>query len=260
MFEPPKKLKLMYYRCNVKFCLDSIIDMFDDEDNYGLCLISGEELFVYIASVSGQRIDIKMVDKENIELETRTRRGGSSSGRYGRINDKAKKFNKTEFTEIIVKSYMTENHTKCKIKKLIMAGPTDMKKEISETPLFQQHLQKYLFKFVNTNGIHQTTAHDVMEQILLEIKYADVKEVDEEIGKLIENEYDSVTIGEIECEEYILKANIKKLYVCKSQISNDQDICMMLDKAKLEIKGLTIIFSESSTLKTYGGWVGVKKY
>lgn len=260
LFEPPKKLNLMYYRCDSKFCVNSILEMYDGEENYGICLISGEELKIYIASVSGQRIDIKIIDKETIELETRTRRGGSSSGRYGRINDKAKNFNKTSFVEMIVDAYMIDNHTKCKIKKLILAGPTDMKKEISETPLFQQHLFKYLFKFVNTNGIHETTAHDVMNQIISDIKYADVKTVDDEIEKLIQTDYDMLTIGRIECEEYIKSTNIKKLYICKSLLLGDQETLKMLDLLKEEIKGIIIIFSESTTLKTYGGWVGVKKY
>lgn len=259
MFEPPKTLNLMYYRCSDKFYLDSILDMFDDDDEqYGLCLISGEELFVYIVNISGQRIDIKIMNKKNIELETRTRRGGSSSGRYGRINDKAKKFNKTTFTEMIVSTYMTDNHTKCKIKKLILAGPTDMKKEITETSLFQQHLQKYFFKFVNTNGINSTTSYEVMEQILSEIKYANVKEVDAEIDNLIGTDYDNLTIGKTECEEHILNLNIKKLYVCKSLLTPIS--VSMIDLAKAEIEGLIVIFSESSTLKTYGGWIGIKKY
>ncbi len=91
-------------------------------------------------------------------------------------------------------------------------------------------------------------------------KYADVKEVNNELENLIQTDYDNMTIGRIECKEYISKTNIKKLYVCKSQISTDKSISTMLDVAKSEIKGLVVIFSESSTLKTYGGWVGIKKY
>lgn len=270
LFEPPKKLNLMYYRCDVSFCLDPILEMFDDEISYGICLISGEELYVYIANVSDNRFDLKIINKLNIELETRTRRGGSSSARYGRINDKAKNYNKNTFTEMIVSSYMTDNHTKCKIKKLILAGPTDMKKEITETQLFQQHLQKYLFKLINTNGINQTTAHDVMENILVEIKYSNVKDVDNEIENHIKNNYELLAIGRTECQECIDNKNIKKIYVCKSLIQQNQlyeenkinlnSTLEMLDELKKNIRDITIIFSESQVLKTYGGWMVVKKY
>lgn len=260
LFEPPKKLNLMFYRCENKFTLDPILEMFEDDENYGLCLISGEELFVYITTVSGDRIDYKIVNKKTIELETRSSRGGSSAGRYGRINDKAKAFNKTTFSEMIVNSYMTENHTKCRIKKLIIAGPTDMKRDISETPLFQQHLKKYLFKSVNTNGIHDTTAMEVMEQFLIDIKYSNIKDVDNDIDSLIQYKYEMLTIGRNECMQFIDKKNIIKLYVCKSMILGDTETMDMIDKARKNIINLSVIYSESSTLKTYGGWLGVKKY
>lgn len=258
LFEPPKPLKYMFYRCDVKFHLDTILDMYEDDDYYGLCLISGEDLVIYLVTISSDnRIDIKKLNSENIELQTRTRRGGSSSGRYGRINDKAKNYNKILFTELIINAYMYENHTKCKIKKLILAGPTDMKKEITDTSLFQQHLQKYLFKIVNTNGIHQTTADEVMGNILGEIKYADVKQVDNEIEKLVQYQYDSLLIGKTECEEFIKENNIKKLYICKSGIQYNEEVLSIIDNLKTIIP---VIFSESTILKTYGGWVGIKKY
>lgn len=252
----------MYYRCDVRFCLDAILEMYDDDQQYGICLISGEDLKIYIASVSGERIDIKMINKETIELETRTRRGGSSSGRYGRINDKAKNFNKTTFVEMIVDAYITENHTKCKITRLILAGPTDMKREIHETPLFQQHLQKYFFKYVNTSEIHTTTAYEVMDQVIADIRYADVKAVDNELNNIIQMNYDILLVGRAECENYIRTANITKLYVCKSLLINsgNQETLKMLGTLKDQIRGLIVIYSESSTLKTYGGWIGIKKY
>ena len=62
MFEPPKQLKYMYYRCDTKFHLDTILDMFDDDNTYGLCLISGEDLLIYLVSISGQQINLKMID------------------------------------------------------------------------------------------------------------------------------------------------------------------------------------------------------
>ena len=256
LFEPPKQLKYLYYRCDAKFHLDTVLDMYEDDETYGVCLISGEDIMIYTVNVFNDNFDIKLIDDNTIELQTRTRRGGSSSGRYGRINDKAKHFNKISFSEMIVDAYMTDNHTKCKVKIIILAGPTDMKKDVSETPLFQQHLKKYLFKFVNTNGIHQTTAEIVMSNILNEIKYADVKEVDSELNKLIQYKYDMLTIGENESKEFISNNNIVKLFVCKSQIQNK----IQKDYIEELKTTISVIFTESSTLKTYGGWIGIKKY
>jgi peptide chain release factor subunit 1 len=258
LFEPPKQLKFMYYRCDTKFHIDNILDMFDDEENYGLCLISSEEVKIFMVTISGDRFDIKMLDKENIDLQTRTRRGGSSSGRYGRICDKAKSYNKNLFSELIVDAYMTENHTKCKIKKLILAGPSDMKKEIADTPLFQQHLYKFLFKMVSTNGIHEHTGEEVMANILTEIKYADVKQVDIELEKIVQYSYDTLLIGKTEIDEHIESGNITKLYVCKSLIKGNDHLTKQFDD--LKASGVIVIFTDSSLLKTYGGWMGVKKY
>lgn len=260
MFEPPRQLNQMLYRCDDHFYLDNILEMFDDDEKYGICLVSGEEVYTYIVSICGDQIDIKLISKKNIELETRTRRGGSSSARYGRINDKAKNFNKITFAEIIINSYLYENHTKCKIKKLILAGPTEMKKEIVETSIFQQHLQKYLFKLVNTNNIHSTTINEVTENILSEIKCSNIKDVDNEIDNLIRTNYDNLIIGKNECEEFINNQNLTKLFVCKSLIKDDPNIIEMLDTLKINVKNINIIYTESSTLKIYGGWLAIKKY
>lgn len=256
LFEPPMQLKYLYYRCDTKFHLDGILDMYEDCETYGLCLISGEDLLVYTVSVFGDQFDMKLIDNETIELQTRTKRGGSSSGRYGRINDKAKNFNKTTFSEMIVDTFMTDNHTKCKIKKLILAGPTNMKKEVSETPLFQQHLKKYLFKIINTNGVHQTVVEMIMLTVINEIKYANVKDVDLELNNLITCKYDMLAIGENECTQILSNNNITKLFVCKSLVKD------VFIKDYLELFKMTtqIIFTESVMLKTYGGWIGIKKY
>lgn len=232
--------------------------MYEDDENYGLCLITGENILIYIVNCFGNNFDIKLINHDTIELQTRTRRGGSSSARYGRINDKAKNYNKTFFCEMIINAYMTDNHTKCKIKKLILAGPTDMKKEISETSLFHQHLKKYLFKIINTNNIHQTTPELVMLNILNEIKYTDVKEVDLEINELIQKQYDMLAIGENECKELLLENNITKLFVLKSFVhDSNNEFKDYLEELKTKIQ---IILTESSTLKTYGNWIGIKKY
>jgi stalled ribosome rescue protein Dom34 len=97
-----------------------------------------------------------------------------------------------------------------------------------------------------------------MANILTEIKYADVKQVDIELEKIVQYSYDTLLIGKTEIDEHIESGNITKLYVCKSLIKGNDHLTKQFDD--LKASGVIVIFTDSSLLKTYGGWMGVKKY
>lgn len=68
-----------------------------------------------------------------------------------------------------------------------------------------------------------------------------------------------LAIGENECRELLADNNIIKLFVSKSlvQLSDDHIVSDYLAEFKSSVQ---IILTESSTLNTYGNWIGIKKY
>ena len=96
-----------------------------------------------------------------------------------------------------------------------------------------------------------------MTNVLDEIKYADVKKVDTEIDNLIQNNYDMALVGKCECKEHINDNNITKLFITKSLLTDDNNLVKEIDNIR---EFVSVILTNSDVLKTYGGWVGIKKY
>jgi len=257
LFEPQKKIKNVYYRCDVKFHIDSILEMYDEESLYGLCLVSGDTLEIYNVSIVGSLIDLKCIYKKDIRLMNKHNKGGQSSVRFGRLADQNRDDNANIISELIVNSYMYDNHTKCKIKQLIVGGPAVMKYDVCNTPLFKQFLSKYLFKIVNTNGISKTTANEVMESIIDEIRFLDVKQINDKLTTLVSTSHDMLLFGEDECLSNIATNNIVTIYVNKSVIDESTKDLLLNTKKESEIN---VVITESDVLKTFGDWVGIKKY
>lgn len=257
LFEPPKKIKNMYYRCDVKFHIDNILEMYEEEITYGLCLISGDVLEIYNVLMSGSSIDLKCIYKKDIRLMNKHNKGGQSSVRFGRLADQNRDDNANMIAELIVGSFMYDNHTKCKIKQLIIGGPSIMKYDVCNTSIFKQHLSKYLFKIINTNGILKTTANEVIRSVIDEIKLEDIKCIDEKISLLVSTNHEMLLFGQDECLTHVAINNIVTIYVNKYVLTDD--IKSLVDLAKNDY-GVEIIITESSVLKSFGDWIGIKKY
>lgn len=253
LFEPPKKLKSYYYRCDSKFHLDEILDMFEEDEskNIGICLISGKELLVYLIKMNNY-IDVKLIKKMEMHLIKKHGRGGQSQMRFCRIADSNRNSYAEEIASTIVNSYLINNHTKCIINKLVIAGPSYMKNDVADTDIFQKYMKPLLFKIINTNDFDNTTVHALIETLIDEIKVTDVHEIENEINNLVTYESDMMAFGKTECLEIIINNNVRKLFINKTLI--DEEINELIkDKEYVTI-------TESSILNLYGGCVGKKKF
>mgnify|MGYP000087127143 CR=1 FL=1 len=254
IFEPPKKVNFSYYRCDNKFQLDTILEMYEDENKIGICLISGKELLLYIITQSGTHVDYKLVKKIDITLPNKHSRGGSSSNRFARIVKTVRSNYVTIIVENIIKCYMTNNNTQCCVSKLVLAGPADMKNEVANSQEFIQYFSKYLHKIISTNNFDDNTIHEIVHDIIPEIEQNNIKIIENEINELIQTNCDNLVFGKTECLDTISQSNIKKIYIDKELINNTE-------KEILEQHNFfEIICISSELIKLYGGWLGVKQY
>lgn len=255
LFEPPKKINMSFYRCDNKFHLDQIVEMYDDENLIGVCLMSGEELRVYTVSITGSHIEQKLLKQLDIKLPNKQKKGGQSAVRFARNADIARHQYVIKYAEYIVKAYMTDNNTKCNVKKIIVAGFGFMPDDVIETQLFQQYLKKYLFKKITVSQIDDLTATKLVKDCQNDMSDSLAKQVDSEIKTLVEqSNTDLLAFGKFACVECLENSNILKLYVNANQIDQiTRDIFMRY--ATVEI-----IETTSNELELYGGWLCVKKY
>lgn len=254
LFEPPKKINISFYRCDNKFHLDNILDMYNNENLIGVCLLSGEELRIYKVSITGSHIESHLIKHINIKLPNKQKKGGQSAIRFGRIADIVRNQYVTKFVENIVNSYMTDNNTKCNVSKIIIAGFGYMPDDVIESSLFQQHFNKYLYKKLTINSIDDLTVIKIIKDLHLVLNEDLSKNVDTEIKLLVENNPDMIGFGKNECLNYMELKNMTKLFVNKNCITHEiKDIFM-------QHLNINIIESTSSQLELYGGWLCVKKY
>jgi peptide chain release factor subunit 1 len=256
LFESPKKINISFYRCDNKYHLDPILDMYNDENKIGVCFISGEQLLIYSVSITGSHIEPKLIKKLNIELPNKQKKGGQSAVRFSRNADIARHQAVIKFTEHIVKAYMTDNNTKCNITKLVIGGFGYMPDDVLDTQLFKQYLSKYLYKKITLNSFDTATVHSLAKELISPIDQDLSKSTNLEIKKIIEMTPDMIGFGKNECIELLDTGNVVKLFISKSIV----DLHVKDTIAQYLNNELTVIETNSSELELYGGWLCIKKY
>jgi len=260
IFEPPKKLNSFYYRCEKKFELDLIIDMYEDGSKFGVVLVSGDELQIYLITINlnkeNRNYETKLLKTRKFELPNDHGHGGQSQKRFERNTEIMRKYYVKELSNDIVNAYCYDNHSKSLISKLILAGNGQMKYDISQSDVFKQHLSKYLFKIVNVNEFESNTAKNILIDIIQEIEHTDLSSINMEIDELVRTNSDLLIFGENECLSNLFEHKIKKIYINIDCIDNKlKDKLLEFKKQK---KNISIILTKADRLKTYGNWLGVK--
>lgn len=254
LFEPPKKINISFYRCDNKYHLDNVLDMYNNENLIGVCLLSGEELRVYNIAITGSHIESTLLKKRTIKLPNKQKKGGQSAVRFARNADIVRNDYVNKYAEDIVSSYMSENNTKCNVTKIIIAGYGFMPDDVINSQLFQQYLKKYLYKKISINTIDDVTAIKIIKDLSNNLSDDLAKNVDNEILTFVNENPDIVGFGRNECMSYIESNNAIKLYLSKNM--TDQHTKNILK----EFPQLEVIESLSSQLELYGGWLCIKKY
>jgi peptide subunit release factor 1 (eRF1) len=228
--------------------------MYNNESLIGVCLLSGEELRIYTVSITGSHIEPRLIKRLEIKLPNKQKKGGQSAVRFGRIADIVRNQYVNKYAENIVNSYMIENNTKCNVSKIIIAGFGYMPDDVIESALFQQFLNKYLYKKLVISSIDDLTVIKIIKDLQLVITEDLSKQVDNEIKILIDNNTEMIGFGKKECLNYMEYGNITKLYINKMHITQEtKDILV-------QYPSLDIIETTSSQLEMYGGWLCIKKY
>lgn len=115
---PPNRIKQFIYKCDKKFHVTSLYDLYEEHDNYGIILVSGSETSFYILNHGH-----KLIYKMNVSLQSRQKKGGQSAVRIARLAEE-KRF-------IYVKSIVEKlNALFIDVKGIIIAGPAEMKNAI----------------------------------------------------------------------------------------------------------------------------------
>jgi peptide subunit release factor 1 (eRF1) len=254
---PPKVLLRGIYRCDSKFHLDSILEMFDDGIKYGVILISGKEYAIYQVNQTGTHFEYRLLLNKNIHQPNKHNKGGQSSVRFERIRKNVHGHFVDQISEDAVKVLMTNNNTECIISKLIVGGSAEMKTEVKQSELFKQHLSKYMINTVNTTDVSEKSAEYAISMSIDESELNDKKKIDAEIDTLMFSSSDLLTYGESECLSMLTENLLQKIYVEISVVTDE--IKDYLITFRLTNK-TNILFVKSDKLKLFNGFLGVRHF
>lgn len=257
---PPKKIQRSNYRCDSKFDLDELLEMYtEDSINYGIVLLSGKEYRCYIVEITGSHIEFNLTDCDEVTLQKRQKKGGQSAVRFDRIREEKRLIYIKEMMDAIRSSYMRNNDTECIIKGLIVAGVGDIKKEVMDQDLFKQFFSKKVMRILNTSVIEDHTVHEVYEKCIDIISNFDMKLVNSTISKLrdlIASASDLLVFGETDILAHLEDYKINKLII--SDIKSET-LKMQLEKY-MNNCNFEIVIVPDKILETYGSIVGIKYY
>lgn len=130
------------YICDKKFHLDHILEMYKEETTFGLVFITGKLYNMYKVVKTGNYYETIKVEGSTTRLPKKQKKGGQSAPRFQRLRDEAIEAYIKKVSEVIIKTFMYENNTKCKINKLIISGPSTKKTLLIETPLIKQYFNR----------------------------------------------------------------------------------------------------------------------
>lgn len=160
LFEPPKNIGVSYYRCDNKFHLDNILEMYNDETKFGIVVVTGEETKCYQLIKSGSHLSYNLITKKTGHLQKRQKKGGQSAQRIGRIRQEIEDAYVKEITQKIVECFVEDGVAT--IPGIILAGPAHLKRSVAEDPQFQQYFN--LLKVVPTDKVDDATIYKISEQ------------------------------------------------------------------------------------------------
>ena len=154
--EPPIPLQVKEYRCDKNFRLNPLEDMLKSKDVFGFVLIDKRD--GTIAVLKGKSVMI--LSKHTSNVPGKSKAGGQSSARFGRIRDNAAK----EFYARMgmhVKDAFFENPD---LRGIIVGGPGMTKQEFIDGNYITNELKKKIIAVKDVGYTNETGVNDLLKE------------------------------------------------------------------------------------------------
>jgi peptide subunit release factor 1 (eRF1) len=259
MFEPPKRITTLYYRCSKRFILDKIADMYLDETKYGVVLIAGNGYMFYEVVKSGSHVEINLLYDDEVRLQKKQGRGGSSAARFERTRQEKELWYIKGISEKMVNTFMTNNNTELTVRGLIIGGPAQLKHKVIELPLTQQMFGKHIMKVIDTPEINGNIIWDIYErcsQELADDADKDAIKLVDQIKTLMMSADDRLVYGITEVTSGLKECALQKLLI-SSNLSDETKKTLH----NLNTYGCEIIESNPNNFRSIGvDSIGIRWY
>lgn len=250
LFSPPNPVKKFYYECGKKFYLDDLIKLYDSHDNNAIVLVSGKRTDFYLHNPN-RTILLKTMA---ISLPNQHKTGGYSAQRFERIRNEKIDIYATKICELMVSYYVENGQFNCK--KLIIAGPAEMKDFICKEDIFTKYFANKLAGTFTIAEISDTSIYQVVT-LASNILSGNTDENDSisNIESMITDpsKIDLIIFGETDSLSQFYSNQLREIYV-----SHKSEHFESITKTSTKTKIITIrnpLFS-----KKYGPMVGIRYF
>jgi peptide chain release factor subunit 1 len=209
--EPPKKLKVKIYRCDQTFVLEPLREMLETEEVYGLLIIERNEATIGI--LDGKHI--KVLQHMTSGIPGKTRAGGQSAARFGRIRESMAK----EFFKRVAEAMKTHFFENKKLKGILVGGPIPTKEEFLEQGQLVTALKEKVIAVKDLGGTELPGLQELVElsqDVLAEQEITKQKQILDEFFTKLAKEPTRVSYGEAEVEDRVNRGAVEKLILSKS--------------------------------------------
>jgi peptide subunit release factor 1 (eRF1) len=239
-------IKISFYKCDSKFYLDDVLEMYKEHDSYGIIYTDGKICIYYELKDKY----FKKINTIDIYLQNQFRNGGQSSNRLSRNRDINRNHYLTELAEDTIEIFYDKNNNISKVKYLIFCGSAQFKKELSEHKLITG-----LFTSVYTLNMEELNYDLILKSINdFDSNSPNEKRIVEKIKFMIEMADDKLVFGIDDILEHIRTCEIKTIYISQNLDELIRDI------ESMRTYEFEIIKLKSNMINDFGGIIGEKFY
>jgi peptide chain release factor subunit 1 len=254
--EPPKKLKVKIYRCDQTFVTEPLKEMLETDEVYGLLIIERNEASIGI--LDGKHI--KLLQNMTSGIPGKTRAGGQSAARFGRIRESAAK----EFFKRVAENMKEHFWDNKKLKGIIVGGPIPTKDEfLAQGQLVTQLKEKVIgVKDIGGTGLHGL--HELVEasaDLLAEQEITKQRQILDLFFERLAKEPDKVAYGIAEVEDRLIRGAVDKLIISKSlDREKIKEMEKLANSSSTEIYIVTAETAEGVQFDNLGGIAGLLRF
>lgn len=208
-FEPFKPINTTMYMCDDHFHVEPLEELLLDNKTFAFIIVDGNEYM--LATITGNTKQV--LDTDDVNLPSKTRRGGQSSNRFARIRDEARAQWVKDVCESLHKSLVANNYID-KIQGVIIAGNADIKSKMFESAHFEPRIKKKVITplldvaYGGNNGLKDAVA--LSRDVLGNVKFVEERVVLEKYFMAIAKE-ENVAYGEKDVMFALLGGAVEKL-------------------------------------------------
>ncbi len=237
---PPRPITKCIYKCDKRFYVEYLVDLYKDYDCHGVVFITGSGCSFY--KLSGA--SATLLERFKVKLPNEHSRGGQSQNRISHLRDEAIHNYITKCNERVLKHY-TENGTSS-IKKLAITGPAEKK------ILLQNRIAPYL------KDICKTATYSTETEMLDKISSLFLEENEDskitEFREMFNMASEKIVYGKKKTLKKLEHAMIQILLVDENNM--DDEIAQLCNDYNVEI----INTCNNDIEKITGGYAGILWY